>query len=104
MWLADLNSSKGVSVGKVRPVVIVQTDLLNDVHNSINICPLTTHVNGDARILRVHVGRKHLEAESDVLVDQVRAISRRRLIKKLGKLTPLQSSLLSQNLKILLDL
>ena len=104
LWLADLNSSKGVTVGKVRPVVLIQSDLLNEVHDSIIVCPLTTNVNRDARILRVFVGRKHLEAESDILVDQIRAISRRRLIKKLGKLSSAQSQLLTANLKVMLDL
>lgn len=104
LWLANLNSSKGVTVGKVRPVVIVQSDLLNEVHDSIMVCPVTSNVNRESVILRVYVGSKHLEAESDILVDQITTISRRRLIKKLGKLTNAQSQLLSQNLRILLDL
>jgi mRNA interferase MazF len=104
LWLANLNSSKGVTVGKVRPVVIVQSDLLNEVHDSIMVCPLTTNVNRASHILRVYLGSKHLEADSDILVDQITTISRRRLIKKLGKLSNAQALLLSQNLKILLDL
>ena len=104
MWLANLNSSKGVTVGKVRPVVIVQSDLLNDVHDSIMVCPVTSNVNRESVILRVYIGSKQLEADSDILVDQITTISRRRLIKKLGKLTNMQSQLLSQNLRILLDL
>ena len=104
LWLANLNSSKGVAVGKVRPVVIVQSDLLNEVHDSIMVCPLTTNVNRESHILRVYLGSKHLEADSDILVDQITTISRRRLIKKLGKLSNAQALLLSQNLKILLDL
>ena len=104
VWLANLNSSKGVTVGKVRPVVIVQSDLLNDVHDSIMVCPVTSNVNRESVILRVYIGSKQLEADSDILVDQITTISRRRLIKKLGKLTNMQSQLLSQNLRILLDL
>jgi mRNA interferase MazF len=34
IWLADLNPSRGTEPGKVRPVVIVQTDLLNEIHAS----------------------------------------------------------------------
>lgn len=104
LWLADLNSSSGVTVGKVRPVVVVQSDLLNDVHNSIIVCPLTTQLNQEAKILRVFVGSRFLDASSDILVDQIRAISRRRLIKKLGKLSASHSAQLANSLKIVLDL
>ena len=32
IWLADLNPTRGTELGKTRPVVIIQTDLLNEVH------------------------------------------------------------------------
>ncbi|MEY4115102.1 MAG: hypothetical protein RLZ76_1795 [Bacteroidota bacterium] len=102
IWLANLNPSKGTEVGKVRPVVIVQTDLLNDFHPSIIVCPLTTNVNKEIKLLRVHVGKKYLEAESDLLVDQLTAIDKKRLIKKLGKLNETQIEKLRENLRIVL--
>ncbi|MFN5009376.1 MAG: type II toxin-antitoxin system PemK/MazF family toxin, partial [Bacteroidota bacterium] len=49
IWLANMNPSKGTEVGKVRPVVIVQTDLLNDFHPSLIVCPLTTNVNKEIK-------------------------------------------------------
>jgi len=104
IWLANMNLSKGTVVGKVRPVVIVQTDLLNDIHPSLIVCPLTTNVNKEIKLLRVHVGKKNLENESDVLIDQITAIDKKRLLKRLGKLTQAQVELLRKNLKIVLDL
>ena len=102
IWLANLNPSKGTVVGKVRPVVIVQTDLLNDFHLSIIVCPLTTNVNREIKLLRVHVGKKNLDVESDILVDQITAIDKKRLIKKLGKLNEVQVEKLRENLKVVL--
>jgi mRNA interferase MazF len=102
IWLANMNPSKGTEVGKVRPVVIVQTDLLNDFHPSLIVCPLTTNVNKEIKLLRVHVGKKYLEAESDLLVDQLTAIDKKRLIKKLGKLNEVQVEKLRENLRIVL--
>jgi mRNA interferase MazF len=104
VWLADLNPRLGTEPGKTRPVVIVQTDLLNNVHPSTMICPLTTQVVKGAEILRVDVRLKRLERPSQILVDQVRAIDNRRFIEKLGKLSPKQAQLLQENLTILLDL
>ena len=102
IWLANMNPSKGTEVGKVRPVVIVQTDLLNDFHPSLIVCPLTTNVNKEIKLLRVHVGKKYLETESDLLVDQLTAIGKKRLIKKLGKLNETQIEKLRENLRIVL--
>ena len=104
IWLADLNPSRGTEPGKVRPVVIVQTDLLNEIHPSTLICPITTNVRLDIEILRIHLDEKQLEQLSDILVDQVRAIDNRRLVKKLGELTVQQKKLLKISLRIVLDL
>lgn len=104
IWLANLHPAKGSEPGKIRPVVIVQTDLLSEVHPSVIICPVTSKVQPESEILRVHLGKNQLDKLSDILVDQVRAIDKRRLIERLGKLTTAQTRKLRENLKILLDL
>ena len=104
IWLANLNPAKGTEPGKTRPVVIVQTNLLNGVHPSSIICPITTNVLPELEILRVHLNTEQLEKESDILIDQVRAIDNRRLVSKLGELNKEQVKLVKQNLKVVLDL
>ena len=104
IWLADLNPSRGTEPGKTRPVVVIQTDLLNEVHLSTLICPITTNVKPDIELLRVHLNKKQLDKPSDILVDQIRAIDNQRLLKRLGKLTKDQQLKLKSNLKIVLDL
>nr|HAD52490.1 type II toxin-antitoxin system PemK/MazF family toxin [Algoriphagus sp.] len=43
IWLVNLNPSKGTEPGKIRPAVIIQTNLLNQVmHPSTLICPITS--------------------------------------------------------------
>jgi len=106
VWLADLNPRFGTEPGKVRPVVIVQTNLLNQVHPSTIICPVTTNVQLKAKILRVHLkkGDAGLKNASDILVDQLRAIDNKRLLKKTGTLTKQQILQLKTNLQVVLDL
>lgn len=104
IWLANLNPSKGTEPGKTRPVVVVQTDLLNEIHPSTLICPITSNVNEAAQLLRVHLSKKQLDTPSDILVDQIRAIDNKRLIKKLSKLTREQIQQLKKNISIVLDL
>ncbi len=74
--IADLNPIYGTDTGKARPVVIVQTDLLNRFHPSTIICPITTNVKPDAKILRVSLekGTSNLKEDCDIMIDQIRAI------------------------------
>lgn len=104
IWLADLNPTRGTEPGKTRPVVIVQTDLLNGEHLSTLICPVSTNVISSVNLLRVHLKQGQLNRQSDILVDQVRAIDNFRLIKKIGELTKAQQLKLKDNLRIVLDL
>jgi len=104
IWLADLNPSRGTEPGKTRPVVIIQTDLLNETHLSTIICPVTTNVKKESKLLRVHLKKGQLDKLSDILVDQVRSIDNKRLLKKLGQLTKDQKNDLKANLRIVLDI
>ncbi len=87
IWLVDLNPSIVTEPGKTRPVVIVQTDLLNETHLSTLICPITTNVKPEIELLRVHLKKGQLDKLSDILIDQVRAIDNSRFLKKIGQLT-----------------
>jgi mRNA interferase MazF len=104
IWLANLNTHMGTEPGKTRPVVIVQTDLLNDFHPSTLICPITSNVNMEIDLLRVHIKKSQLPLSSDILVDQIRAIDNNRLIQKVGKLNSQQIQKLKTNIRVLLDL
>ena len=104
IWLADLNPKFGTEPGKVRPVVIIQTDLLNEInHPSTIVCPISTKVIGEAKLLRVHL-KNNLDRPSDILIDQIRSIDNKRLLKIIGKLNKSQKKLLVDNLIIVLDL
>jgi mRNA interferase MazF len=106
IWVADLNPRIGTEPGKVRPVVVVQTDLLNRHHPSTIVCPLTTKVQPESSILRVHLakGSCGLEEECDIMIDQVRAIDNARFISKTGKLPPAIVEKIKISLKIIFDI
>lgn len=82
IWLANLNPSKGTEPGKTRPVLILQNQVLLDVgHPSTLIIPLTTRLIDDAEPLRFRIhAQDQLEKDSDVLIDQIRAIDNTRLL------------------------
>ena len=106
IWIADLDPRHGTETGKTRAVLVVQTDLLNKVHPSTLICPLTTNVKIESKILRVHLkkGIGKLKEDCDIMIDQIRAIDNRRLINKLGDLPKEIVLMVQENIRIVLDL
>ena len=106
IWVADLNPRMGTEAGKVRPVIVVQTDLLNSEHPSTIVCPLTTNLKPDSEILRVHLKKSKfgLKEDCDIMIDQVRAIDNKRLVKKVGIVDSDTADKIRENLKIVLDL
>jgi mRNA interferase MazF len=89
IWVADLNPRRGTEPGKTRPVLIVQAQALLDAsHPSTLVAPLTTRLVDDAEPLRIRVSaRGDVRRDSDALIDQLRAIDNRRLVR--GPLTRL---------------
>ncbi len=107
IWLADLSPQIGTEPGKTRPVLVVQTDLLNKVpHPSTIICAITSIVLKKSEVLRIHLkrGMANLHQECDILIDQVRSIDNKRLIKKIGELPGSLVKTTRENLGIVLDL
>jgi len=106
IWVADLNPRIGTETGKIRPVLVVQTDLLNKVHPSTLICPITSKVQNESELLRVHLkkGVSGMNENCDIMIDQLRAIDNSRLRNKIGVLTKDSIEKVKENLKIILDL
>lgn len=95
LYLADLNPRLGTEAGKLRPVLVVQTDLLNEAeHPSTWVLPCTTRLAGE-NLLRVPLpkGIAGNRQECELMVDQSRAIDNRRLVRTLK---PLPKSILRE--------
>jgi mRNA interferase MazF len=106
IWIADLNPQIGTEPGKTRPVLVVQTNLLNKIpHPSTIICPITTNIEKDAELLRVHLkkGMANLHEDCDIMIDQIRAIDNKRLTKKVGVLPLELTDKVRENISIILD-
>ena len=82
IWIANLNPGRGTEPGKVRPVLILQHQALLDArHPSTLVVPLTTQLVDDAAPLRIRVAAQdRLLRDSDLLIDQLRAVDNRRLV------------------------
>ena len=106
IWIANLDPRRGTETGKTRPVLVVQSDLLNKVHPSTIICPITTNINLKSEILRVHLkkGEGNVKSDCDIMIDQIRAIDNKRLINKTGTISKENAALVKNNIAIVIDL
>jgi len=103
LYLADLNPRIGSEAGKVRPVLVIQSDLLNETgHPSTWILPCTTKLTGE-NILRVPITRGMAKNSQDceVMIDQSRAIDNIRFKKKLDRLPSSILNEIKQKLRML---
>ena len=84
IYRADLSPTQGSEISKVRSVVIVSRDVLNEVLETVVICPLTTKLHPRWRS-RLQVKCQGKSAE--IAIDQIRTISKSRLKSKMDELT-----------------
>ena len=82
IYLAKLYPSKGHEVGKSKPVLALQTNMLNHIgHTTIIVIPLTTQCIDNAYPLRYRLERReNLKEISELLCDQIRAIDIHKLL------------------------
>jgi len=107
IWVADLNPRTGTEPGKTRPVLLVQAQaLIAAKHPSTLVVPLTTNLVDGAEPLRIRIAAQgDLHHDSDLLIDQLRAIDNVRLVT--GPLTILsehQMALVGRAISDILDL
>ncbi|WP_051434603.1 type II toxin-antitoxin system PemK/MazF family toxin [Desulfonatronum lacustre] len=89
IYLADLNPTIGGEIKKVRPVVIVSRDEMNRHLETVVVCPLTTRLHPRWRSrLQVECAGK----SSEIAVDQIRTISKQRLIRKIDQISDAQAA------------
>ena len=88
LYLADLSPRQGSEAGKTRPVLVIQSDLLNQTgHPSTWVIPCTTRLTGES-LIRVYLpkGIAGNDRDCEVMIDQSRAIDNRRFKLKLKSL------------------
>jgi len=85
VYLANLDPTIGTEIKKTRPVLIIQNDTYNKYDSTTIVAPITSTVKnlGPSKVL-VTPPQGGLNMESVVLLKQIRAIDKRRLVKKLG--------------------
>lgn len=106
IWLVNLDPTVGHEIKKSRPAVIIQNDLGNNYSPITIIAPLTSQNLDKIYPIEVLIKKEILKLDKDskVLLNQIRAVDKIRLIKKLSKLDNETVIKVDEALKISLDL
>lgn len=85
--IVNLNPKKGDEVGKIRPAVIISGDEENEILDTVILLPLSTDLIEDMYPYRIRISKRdNLKKDSDVLINQIRTLSKKRVDKKIGKI------------------
>jgi mRNA interferase MazF len=84
VWLVSLDPTQGAEIRKTRPCLIVSPDESNRHLRTVIIAPMTTV----ERPYPTRVALTFQGKQGQVALDQLRAIDRQRLIRKLGRISP----------------
>lgn len=106
LYWADLNPPKGTEAGKVRPVLVIQSDLVNELgHGSTWVLPCTSRCVGE-NLFRVPLPRKIAgnALDCEIMIDQSRAIDNRRFRQELGPLPRILLNEVKEKLRLLGEL
>lgn len=83
IYLVALNPTRGSEIRKTRPCVVVSPDELNAHLRTFIVAPLTT--GGHPYPFRVRCSFD--DKDGHVVADQLRAVDRERLVRRLGSLS-----------------
>ena len=84
VFLASLDPTTGREIRKTRPCLVVSPDELNDNLNTFIVAPMTT--GGHRYPFRIAC--RFEKKDGFVVLDQLRTVDRRRLGKRLGRVSP----------------
>ena len=95
VYFADLNPTVGSEIHKVRPVVIVSRNEMNKLVSTVVVCPLTSRLHPRWRgRLQIRCAGK----DAEIAVDQIRAIDKQRLRRRIDRLSSDEARLLRRTI------
>ncbi|GBU21502.1 hypothetical protein R80B4_01395 [Fibrobacteres bacterium R8-0-B4] len=87
IYLVNLDPTIGHEIQKTRPCVIISPDDVNEYIETVIIAPMTTRSHKYPTRVSLNFQNK----KGWIVLDQIRAVDKKRLIKKMGELDELKS-------------
>jgi mRNA interferase MazF len=80
IWLVSLEPTQGAEIQKTRPCLVVSPNEANEYLRTVIVAPMTT----TERPYPTRVSMMFQNKRGQVALDQIRAVDRKRLVRKLG--------------------
>jgi mRNA interferase MazF len=107
LYLVDFNPRIKTKPGKMRPAIVLQSNLVSEAgYPSTVVIPTTTQLVENAGFLRLRLRRgvAAIERDSDVLIGQLIAVANESLQREIGALPTVLMRELERRVRILLEL
>jgi len=106
VYLVAFDPTLGAEIKKTRPALVLQNDIANR-HSSITVvAAITSQFEGRLYPTQVLISKPEggLRTDSVVLLNQIRSVDKRRLVRRLGTLKPSTMRAVDRALEISLGL
>jgi mRNA interferase MazF len=87
IWLVNFNPARGSEQKGIRPALIIQNDIGNEVSPVTIVAALSSVIKTYPINVEIKPAESGLEKDSVVKLNQIRTIDKERLIKRLGRLS-----------------
>lgn len=105
IWFVDLNPVRGHEQAGKRPALVVSVDLFNNGHAGlVVVLPITTKDKGIPFHMEIYPPEGGLTEKSFIKCEDIRSISKERLLSIAGKVTSLTMEAVEDRIRILLNL
>jgi mRNA interferase MazF len=101
VWWVDLDPTRGSEIRKTRPAVVLTADALNRARRTVVVVPLST---GPTPRPPIVVATASAGAGSVAVCDQVRAVDKGRLTRRVGQLATADLRAVEDGVRIVLEL
>ncbi|AEM74705.1 type II toxin-antitoxin system PemK/MazF family toxin [Caldicellulosiruptor acetigenus] len=105
IWLVDLNPTRGHEQSGVRPAVIISVDEFNSCPaDLVVVVPITSKNKNIPMHVEIQPEHSGLAKTSFAKPEDIRSISKERLVKKIGQLPKEKLKEMEEKIRILLGL
>ena len=106
IWIVNLDPTVGHEIKKSRPAVIIQNDMGNKYSSVTIVAPMTSQHTEKVYPVEVLLTKENsgISITSKALLNQIRAVDKRRLVKKVTKVDEETLQKIDEAIKISLGL
>lgn len=101
LWMVSLEPVQGSEIGKKRPALVISNNRNNQYAETITVIPMTSRADKSYPFeASITPGTSGLSVESRAKCNQIRTVSRTRLLHRIGHLSPEEMQRVEQALLI----